>query len=123
MNKTILVVGDTDRWLNIVREALPVHCEICICRDEIGAFQAQEEPGNQFDLLILANHLSRENAGLEILREARAVGEHNPVIIYSDHVCKAAAAEIHGLNGVCVSPSRDGKHVLTNTVLRLLAIS
>jgi DNA-binding response OmpR family regulator len=117
----VLVVGDTNRWLDAVRSALPSNFTVHVCRDEIDAFFAQEEPDTQFDLLILANHLSNKDDGLKILREARAVGETNPIIIYSDQVCEQAAKEIDQLNGIYLSPTRDGEATLAKKTKELLS--
>lgn len=116
----VLIVGDTNRWLNTVRNILPHSCTVRICRDEVDAFVAQEEPGSQFDLLILANHLSRKDGGLTILREARESNETNPIIIYSDLVCEHAKSEIARFDGIYLSERNDGVDVLAAKVKELL---
>ena len=116
----VLIVGDTDRWRNAVKGALPTGCDICICLDEVAALSTQADDNNDFDLVVLANHLSNSNDGIKILREARAEGEKTPIIIYSDCVDAEAESEIIQLQGTYISPSDDGVDFLAHTARRIL---
>jgi CheY-like chemotaxis protein len=102
--KRILIAGDTYRWRDQVKTALPQQgVDISFATDCVDAFQASVEEGKQPDIYILANKMPDQDDGLKILRELREDGCVEPVIICSTHVSEEASAEISRLDGIHIN--------------------
>ncbi len=119
----ILVVGYTTNWKTKVLAALPEECDIIIKGDAVQAIEAQETVPDGFSLYILGNRLCEYNdAGLLILREARAIGDETPTIIFSDQVSDTVHVEIEKLGGMWIhSSSSKADERLACSVAEILA--
>lgn len=100
----VLVVGDTPRWINSVKETLPVEVEPNFRTDYDGSNELLHFEDKCFNLLIVALSLGNKNEGLRILREFRLDDKNTPFIIFSRVNDEDTQKEIADLGGIIVRP-------------------
>jgi DNA-binding NtrC family response regulator len=119
MTKSVLIVGDTPRWIEAVKTALPQDVHVHTATDYIGALGVLFLEERQFDLYITGNKLPELQDGIRILTEVRADGMTEPFIIFSDHITDETTVVAKELKATLI-PHSTGLRYLEETLLDTL---
>lgn len=112
----VLIVGNTPRWIQGVKAALPSNCDVHTRLDFVAAMETLFLDERDYDLCIVANKLDTENEGLHILQELRDDGRTTAFIVYSRSVTEVSHEKITRFNGIVITPQN-----LNQTSLELQA--
>ena len=100
----VLIVGNTPRWIQGVKAALPSNCDVHTRLDFVAAIEALFIDEGVYDLCIVANKLDSENEGLHILQELREDGRATAFIVYSKAVTETSHKKITQFDGIVITP-------------------
>ena len=96
----ILLVGDTARWREQTKSALPAHYCIRVRSDYVGAIEALME-GPKFNLCIMANKISERDDGLRIVQELQEDGDPQ-VILYTREISDHSRTQAEKLGAIVI---------------------
>jgi CheY-like chemotaxis protein len=123
-NKTVLIAGDTPRWIERAKKSLPENCTIRTATNFAHVIEILMNEDLKIDLCILANNLSEKDAGLRIVQELQE--EDDPkVILYTREISDADKRVAEELGAVVIemntTSNMEDTEKLAHAVKTLLA--
>jgi DNA-binding NarL/FixJ family response regulator len=118
--KTIIVAGDTPRWLKTVQQALPEECTKRVCAVPADVYSILTDESTRVDLCIFANTITKKNDGIDLLSELQEADDPR-VILFTSEISDADRQHAESLGGTVIDFIVDDATALKHAVRTLLA--
>ena len=101
----VIIAGNTPRWIEKAKVALPPTCEPIVCHDSIDIITTLEEHPD-VALCVIANRMEEANEGLRVARELSEPGDP-PIILFTREISDTGRQEAGVLGAVVIDMDDD----------------